>query len=422
MDDQMGASGGTALKGSPCGRLRCLALTSAAHFINDGTVFLIPLIAAIVALKPGITPLDVTVMLAAFYATSSVLSTYVGVIADRTGRQGALIGAGLALLSIGLLGFYLAVSRLSGTSLLAGIIGSALLTGFGSAFYHPLGATLLGSVFGSEAQGRALGINGAVGSVGRALYPSIYFAVSLFLVDSGSFAFFAVVGLAASAALWAGFRSSGPSKANGPPGQGPKPRFAGVATRSITTLTVVAFVRSFATQGVVAWIPIFISVQKGLGVTSDLGLSLTLMYGAAIIGQPLFGLLADRFDKRLILGLSTLGVSLSIFGYVVTTGGAEGTMLFLFGFFTFSAFPLFLSLVSDYVPRGSSTSGNAVVWGLGVTGGGVIGPLVVGALLLPDYSNLGTVFVFMAGAAVIAAIGSVILPRVARKRRTPLFG
>ena len=403
------------------GRLRCLALTSAAHFVNDGTVFFVPLIAAVLAKRPGVSPLDLTAMFVAFYSTSAVLSIYVGSRADRTGRPGTLIGTGLALLSLGLLGFYIAATYSEGPILVVGIIGSAVLTGFGSAFYHPLGAAIIEASFGEKAQGRALGVNGAVGSLGRALYPSFFFVVALFITQSESFGFFALVGLMASAILWMGFRPAAMAKA---PERTPggDHQMAQAATKGIAVLTLVAFIRSVASQGIVAWIPIFISTQKGVGVTGSLGLSLTLMYGAAIVGQPIFGLLADRFNKRLILGVGTVGIAASIFGYVSTTGIAEQTFLILFGFFTFSGFPLLMSLVSDYVPRGSFSSGNALVWGLGVTGGAILGPLIVGAILLPDYSNMGFVFGLMAAGALVAAVGTVFLAKTQTKGKMPLFG
>jgi MFS family permease len=71
------------------------------------------------------------------------------------------------------------------------------------------------------------------------------------------------------------------------------------------------------------------------------------MYAAAIIGQPIFGLLVDKFDKRLILGIRSAGSALSILGYLFTAGIVETILLLLFGFFTFSAFLLLVSLASD---------------------------------------------------------------------------
>jgi MFS family permease len=102
------------------------------------------------------------------------------------------------------------------------------------------------------------------------------------------------------------------------------------------------------------------------------------MFATAIVGQPFFGWLLDRFDRRIILAASSAGSSLSILAYLYTNGLTELLMLALFGLFTFAAFPLFLSLASNYEPKGSSSLGNALVWGIGTSGGSVIGPLITG--------------------------------------------
>jgi FSR family fosmidomycin resistance protein-like MFS transporter len=86
-------------------------------------------------------------------------------------------------------------------------------------------------------------------------------------------------------------------------------------------------------------------------------------------------------------------------------------VLAIFGFFTFTAFPLLLSLASDYEPEGSSSLGNALVWGIGISGGGVIGPLVTGTLVLNDYAQLGFAFEIMAVAALLSAVGAMLLPK-----------
>jgi hypothetical protein len=44
-----------------------LAFTSLGHFINDGTDFLIPLIAAILVAQRGLLPLDVTGIFITYY-------------------------------------------------------------------------------------------------------------------------------------------------------------------------------------------------------------------------------------------------------------------------------------------------------------------------------------------------------------------
>ncbi|MDA8202121.1 MAG: MFS transporter, partial [Chloroflexi bacterium] len=96
--------------------------------------------------------------------------------------------------------------------------------------------------------------------------------------------------------------------------------------------------------------------------------------------------------------------------------------LFVFGFFVFSGFPLLLSMAADYVPRGSTSLGNALVWGIGVGVGGAIGPPLTGALIGTDYGRLGFAFAVLAGAALISALATALIPRAVRTGHMPAFG
>ena len=434
------------------GRRRGLALTSLGHFINDGTVFFVPVMAAIVAHRPDVSPTFITALFLAFYASTAVLSLFVGRLADRLGRPGSLMGIGLAILSAGLLVFYVALMQAGGPVLLGTLLAAAVLTGAGAAFYHPLGGSLLQAAFEGRSLGLALGVNGALGSLGRALYPSLYFVAALVIAGYGSVVVFAVVGLAAALAIWLGTRAPAqprahathgaaagtPIAAAAPASAAAAPAYAGasaparsgpagtrdVLTSGILVLTGVAFLRSVATQGIASWIPTYLSTQRGLGVSSDLGLAVTVMYAAAVIGQPLFGLLVDRLDKRWVLAGASLGSAATILAYLAVSGSGwagEG-WLFAFGFFTFSGFPLLLSLVGDYVPRGGNSLANALVWGVGSTAGGALGPVLVGAIVGSDYSRLGFAFTLAAGAAVVSALATMLLRRPTRVTRMAVFG
>ena len=441
----------------PIGKARSLTLTSLAHFTNDGTVFFIPVIAAIVATHRSVQPVVVTLMFLVFYSTSTVFSLFVGRLSDRMGRPGSLMGLGLGIVSTGLLGFYVALSATSGALLVIALLVSAFLTGAGSSFYHPLGASLLQNSFRDRSMGTALGVNGALGSLGRASYPSLYFAAAALIGGYGSVALFAMVGMAAGLAVWLGSRvggtgprvgvragstgqaaepasgalpggavagaaSSGGTSSAGAPAVSSRGRTSDTLTRGIVTLTLVAFLRSSATQGIASWIPTYLATQKGLGVSADLGLAVTTMYAAAIIGQPTFGLMVDRFDKRAVLAMSSIGGAASILGYLAFGTGWIGTAwLFSFGFFVFSGFPLLLSMVGDYVPRGETSLANALVWGFGSTAGGAIGPLVTGALIGGDYARLGTAFTVLAGAAIVSGVATVMVPRAQRPSRMRAF-
>ena len=463
----------------PIGRLRSLVLTSLAHFTNDGTVFFVPVIAAIVASHRSVPPIVVTVLFLVFYTSSTVLSLFVGRLSDRLGRPASLMGIGLGILSVGLLGFYLALAETSGTELVVALLVAAFLTGAGSSFYHPLGASVLQATFRDRSMGTAMGINGAMGSLGRALYPSLYFVAGAVIAGYGSIVVFALVGFAAGLAIWFGVQvpasarparqaapsgaatgpnaaaaaGSAPAQAGGPvagegiltagtapaqPGErgpmtGTAPAQAGAGspgaarssntlTRGILILTAVAFLRSSATQGIASWIPTYLATQKGLGVSGNLGLAVTIMYAAAIIGQPTFGLMVDRFDKRAVLALSSAGGAVTTIGYLAMGSGWIGEVwLFAFGFFVFSGFPLLLSMVGDYVPRGETSLANALVWGIGSTAGGAVGPLVAGALTGGDYARLGFAFTVLAAAALVSAAATALVPKAARPARMRAF-
>ncbi len=396
-------------------RLRALAFTSLAHAVNDGMVFLVSLGVDFLAVLRNVPPPEATAVLTLFSLASAALSVFVGRWADRSGRAGELIALGMALLSLGLAGLYVAMVYTSGILLLGTMIGSAVLAGFGSAFYHPLGGAILQSTYQDASRGRALGANGSIGSVGRALYPSLFYAVPLVATVFDPFGILALVGFAVAAILWTGLRSwraparVAPSVVAAPDDGGH--RLRDVATKGAVLLAAVVFVRSIATQGVVSWLSIYVTRDKGAGLGAILGGIITIMYVPAIFGQPVWGWLVDHYDRRRVLGLSSAAAGLALVAYIVTDGWASILFLALFGLFTFSGFPLFLSLAGDYVPRKDASLGNALVWGIGASGGSVVGPLLVGAIIGPDYGRLGFAFGILAGIALVSAVGTALLPR-----------
>jgi len=78
--------------------------------------------------------------------------------------------------------------------------------------------------------------------------------------------------------------------------------------------------------------------------------------------------------------------------------------------------------VADYVPEERSTTGNALVWGVGSTGRPALCPVVVGVLMLGSYSHLGLAFGILCALAAATALGTPLLTRTARHGRMALFG
>jgi MFS family permease len=403
-------------------RVRVLVVTSLAHFMNDGMVFFIPVVAALLAAGHASSPVVITAMLTVFYLSSAGFGVVVGLTAASGPSRGRVMALGLFVVALGLWGFVVALGSAPGPGRDALAIASAMVAGVGSAVYHPVGGSILQSTFGGSA-GRALGVNGSFGSLGRALYPTLFVAVTALDVSrGGAVAIFAGAGVASALVIAGTLRHlTDPQGSVEHATRAARPRLRSLLTRSVVALMVIAFLRSVAFIGVVSWMPIYLTFHRHLGVTS-LGLTVTTMYLGGIVGQPVFGLLADRFDKRWMLALDSVGSALATVAYVASSGAWATVFLVLFGFFTFSGFPLLLSLVPDYVAPESHVMGNALVWGVGSTGGQALGPLVVTLLTGGAYHRLGFAFTILAALAAFTAVGTPLLVRVARRGRVALFG
>ena len=400
-------------------KARALAFSSVGHFVNDGSVAFVPLIVDVLSQVKGTTPIEVSVLLFLFPFSSTVSSVFIGRYADRSGSAGVLMALGIGCLGLALVGFYLLTEYSTGVHVFLFATACTVAMGFGSSFYHPLGGTVLQVSFGQEATGRALGLNGAMGSLGRALYPTMLFVVAAVASTPGSLGFFGIVGVGSALLIWGGL---GRAEVGRPTKGAEQPSARSVLTKPMVILLAVSFLRSASLFGISSYVAIFLTTQRGLGINSLLlGLEITVMYASAIPGQPFFGLLADRFDRRLVLAVSALGAGASIVGFSYSEGVVAVALLSLFGFFAYTGFPLLLSLASDYAKENATSFGNSLIWGLGATGGNSVGPLIVGAIILGDYSGLGFAFRVMAVLAGVSAFAAFLIPR-ARPRKIAATG
>lgn len=389
------------------GRLRALIFTSIGHFTNDGATSFLPVMVDILSSLRGATPSEVLVLLSLFYFTSAIASIFVGMRGDASGTPGALMAVGIGCLGIGLAGFGATLAYSSASDLFAWALACDVVMGIGSSFYHPLGGSILQTAFGHRATGRALGLNGSMGSAGRALYPSLFFLLAAGLSDPGSLWFLGAMEISFALLIWTGLRKAEPPGGNG----GARPSLKESLSRPMVMLLVVAFVMEAAFFGVTSYTPIFLTTQRGYGVGTLLGAAITALYVTAIPGQPFFGFLADRLDRRLVVAISGIGAGASVIGFITASGILSIALLALFGFFAFTAFPVLLSLASNYAPEGSRALGNSLIWGLGVTAGNSLGPVIVYAMVQGDYSRLGASFEVMAAMAIASGVAALLIPK-----------
>ncbi len=399
---------------SPDEGRRSLLATSLAHFINDGLIAMIPLMYPIFALY-GISLATISILVALQNVFAIVASPLVGVRSDASGNYAGLLTLGLGMLAVGAIGYAVSVQFTTGFNLTLVLLPLTVLVGVGSAFYHPLAATVLRAKWKAETLGNAMGINGSAGSVGRVTLPLATTLMLGFLAPP----FVGVIGTVCLVSAFAvmmmlrgvRFREVRTAQTGAKSRASILPR--GELAARLFPLTAVSFARGIFT-GVFPLIPLFLAEVDNFDKFTA-GLVFSLSLGVGILSQLLFGYLQTRLGARKALTMSNLGGVIVLFVFSLTTAPSLVVVsLVVFGLFSYSAFPLLLGAVQDLTELGEMTSGSAIVWGIGNSSGSAAAPLLVGALAL--YS--GSLVEGFLACAVIGILSIVLMPFVRKNRPT----
>jgi MFS family permease len=381
-------------------------------------------------------------VVAAMWNVASVLgSPVVGHLSDRLKRNRAILAAGLVMMAVGTVG--------TGWSVTAGTLRSwlpldlypalvlfAAVGGFGSSVAHPIGGTVLIQAYPPSKIGTALGLNGALGSLGRTLYPS--FVVILITALNLPYGVIALGLLGLIPAALIGLfpieiirdrasrisrNSDSINSAGSPNPHENSPRKTSSLSRSAKTsllvLTMIGVLRGAFGQGVVSFLSVFIVEVQRYSFTFGVGVIMMISMVLSIPGQAIFGYFSD-LHRRGSLVVNTAGQSLAIILYLYTLSNpiVATICLALFGFFTYSSFPVLISAVTDAVPPDLLSLSNSIVWGVGLVGGSAIGPIIVGLVVGPTLSLLPKIFFALAVVSGLATALVALLPR--RKNVTVL--
>ena len=401
-------------------RLRALAFTSLAHFLNDS--FLVTLSVLVMYYVDMHVPvMFVAAMGAVVNVLSGLASPVAASYADRRGLHNALMYAGFLMIAASSASF--AASFVVGGAARLALIGlGSVLLGLGLSTYHPLGGAILQHAYGAQA-GRALGINGSFGSVGRAVFPALMVLLITALGGGPALALIALYVFVVATVVYVGLRpirmpASGGTMAQGAAGLR---AYAG----ALAALTAVVFVRSMFMGGATYYMFKYLEYVTGSKVLS--GIAGTVAYATAIGGQPLFGWMTARYGGRAIVYLTTLASTVFYVLFLLTRSAALATTtLALFALFAMSGFPVLLGYVNEIVDPSVRAQANSLVWGIGNTVGGAVGIIVGGAVWdLGRVSLLGLTAAGVESAMWLFALFAVassamlpLLPRGQRARRT----
>jgi MFS family permease len=381
----------------------------------------------------GLAAPEVGVVAAMWNLTSVIGSPVVGHLSDRLRRNDALLAVGLVMMAVGVAGTGWAVA--TGTvrfwlplGLYPALVLFAAIGGLGSSVCHPVGGTVLSHAYPASKIGLVLGLNGALGSLGRALYPSLvvilitalnlpYGVVALGflgLVPGALIGLFPIEGSpnrSSSSSM-----NKDASRYENPPtteaSHVKRPSLGRSAKVSVLVLTIIGVLRGMFSQGVMSFLSVFIVEVQQYSFSFGVGVIVMIAIVLGAPGQIVFGRFSD-LHRRGSLAVNTVGQSLSIIFYLFTLSNplVAMTCLALFGFFTYSSYPVFISAVPDAVPADSLSLSNAVVWGLGVLGGDTIGPVIVGLVVGDNLSLLPTIFLVLAVVAGLSTALVALLPR-----------
>jgi MFS transporter, FSR family, fosmidomycin resistance protein len=374
-----------------------MALLSSGHFATDFSNGVLPALLPFLKDKFSLSYTAVGAVILASQASSSLIQPLFGLWSDRRGAMW-LLPAGVALAGTGIA---LAADAPSYWLVLVLV----LVSGVGSAAYHPEGSKFAGFVSGRKrASGMAWFSIG--GNLGFALGPVVTTAV-VAAFDLRGGLILAVPALAVAVALVAG----APYLRGFVPDAGAARVAAGEdAPFAMKLLLGVIALRSVAWFGLITFVPLW---EVSLGHSKSHGNHLlALMLFAGGVGTLALGPLADRFGTRTVLLASVLATGPLALVFVLV-GGVSGIIaLPLIGVCVVGTFGVTMVMGQQYMPRHVGTASGLVI-GLSVGLGGVA---AVGLGRLADMTSLRTALLVAAAAPLVASVLAFMLPREGRRK------
>ena len=375
-----------------------MALLSSGHFATDFSNGALPALLPFLKDKFSLSYTAVGAVILASQASSSLIQPLFGLWSDRRGAMW-LLPAGVAVAGVGIA---LAADAPSYWLVLLLV----LVSGLGSAAYHPEGSKFAGFVSGRK---RASGMSwfSIGGNLGFGVGPIATTAVVVAFGLHGGL-ILAVPGLAVALALLVG--------ASYLRGFVPAPGTTRAAvghddTAAMKLLLGVIALRSVAWFGLITFVPLW---EVSLGHSKSHGNHLlALMLFAGGVGTLALGPLADRFGPRTILLASVLATGPLALVFILV-GGVPGTIaLALVGACVVGTFGVTMVMGQEYMPRHLGTASGLVI-GLSVGLGGVAAVALGG---LADATTLRTALLVAAAAPLVASVLAFMLPSARTRER-----
>ncbi|MFQ5710620.1 MAG: MFS transporter [Candidatus Geothermarchaeales archaeon] len=323
------------------GRRTLLFTLGAAHSLNHSFFVILPPILPLIVLETGASMQTVGIMVNIGYLAYGAGALVGGSLSDRVGENRVLT------LSIALSGASTAIIYLFPNLVGLGI-GFFTMSVWAS-FYHPTATSLISKAFPHDTA-EALGIHGAWGSLGIAVFPSAAVALGVALGWHSAFLFFGAVSIFVSL-IFSRFSSykvsSGrPSQENQPSGG-----MGFLEVFRVPGLWVLLLFRLFAGlyfMGIEFILPTFLIQQREFSIEMA-GVAVSVLLAFGVLGQLLGGKSADRIGNKRFLIISSMGALIGLICIQIIPNSLVGVVLFiiLYGTLTYAHQPAFNSLVAS---------------------------------------------------------------------------
>ncbi len=363
---------------------RVLAWICAGHFMSHFWLLTLPPLFPVLAARFNVTFVQLGLLLTLYNITYGVFQMPFGYLADKYGPRIVLV-SGLLLN-----GSAFALCALAPTYW--ALLVLALLAGVGQSVFHPADYAILSATYGKERSGRPYSLHTFSGYVGSAVAPITVATINQVLGWRAALGIAGLAGVAIGLLIAGRLRiaitasTAAPAAAGMRKGSGPN-RY--IFSQAILLMFVFYAFTSMTSSGVQAFVPSSLTQLYGMSV-STANAALTSYLVALSVGVLLGGVIADRVANhaRLIGAMFTAGMLLM---FVLAVARLPLWLLFLIlaiaGTFHGVVAPSRDRMVREVTPEGAAGKSFGFV-STGMSLGGMIAPLILGALLDLGYPSL----------------------------------
>lgn len=314
-------------------------MVSLSHAINDLYVNTVAPLLPLLVDKLGLS-LTMAGGLGSVLTIVSVLQPFYGYVSDRwAGRTFLFVGPVMAAVGIGAMGVapnYILLVLL------------VILTGTGSALYHPTGAATANVVSGDR-KGLGMSIFMAAGALGRGAGP----LVIVFVVTTFGLAKTWLI-IAPAVVLMLAHRFLPPAKPSAADlDLATAGRVFAQQSRSLLLLWGIVAIRSAVSMGFVTFLPLLLTSRGASLQLAGSAVSVYLFAGA--FGMILGGYLSDRFGARRTIAGSVSVAAPMFYVMLHTTGLTSLAAITIAGFSLMASHPITMVMGQELVPRHAST-------------------------------------------------------------------